>query len=935
MNASKAKAIKKSLFIFFLAASSFVNAQNISINNTGTAADPSAMLDISSNSKGLLIPRMTKTQRAAIAVPKNGLLVYDSSTASFWFYKQNQWQELASNTTTSDSSLTYGQQTGTIPSYNLNAITHNTIVSDSSGFIYDSGGPAGNYGNNEDYVIAVYSTIANIIGYKVQVISNSLENPFDTLSIQTGGAFPILEILTGTQIANYTFDNGPFIVHFKSNASNTAAGFKIRWDVIFPPSVPTSNPPMAGWYYSPEKLAMHGGYNFNSQWNNNNSGFTSFNYGYGNKAGGDYATALGYYTNAPGKYATALGHLTSAWGDHSIAMGENTYSSGIASTAFGSYTTAQGDYSTASGTYTSALGYLSTTWGTTTVASGYNATAFGSFTTASQNNAVAWGTQSSASGFSSTAFGTSASASGSNAVSIGVSTIASGDQSMALGSRVSTNSMMGSFAIGDGFSYATPLNNDAENQMLMRFGGGYKFHLTNALLAMTIDPDGNVGIGTSTPLARLHVTDNSVLFSATGNLPGQVGAPPVSGAGRRAMWYVDKAAFRTGYVDGTQWNQNSIGDYSFASGNNTTASGSYAFAIGNGTNASGTSSTAMGYISSATGISSTALGQGASASGLYSTAIGYNTIASGSASTAIGSNAIASGNASTVIGESITARSAYETVFGSWNIDYTPSNPFGWSGTDRLFVVGNGTGTGTGVASSNALTVLKNGNMGIGKSNPLNKVHIVNGVSGATAFSPAFTPLVVENNGHTYINLISPEANETAILFGKPSSAAHGVIMYNNASTLNGFQFRTNLNVTRMIIDNAGNVGINTIAPGEKLEVNGNIKCVLLMQTSDSRLKRDIVPIQNSLEKIKQLNGYNYYWKNEARGNSLQTGVLAQEVQRSFPNLVKEDAQGMLSVNYSGLIPVLIESIKEQQHLIEKQQLQIDELKKIVEKLVR
>ena len=52
--------------------------------------------------------------------------------------------------------------------------------------------------------------------------------------------------------------------------------------------------------------------------------------------------------------------------------------------------------------------------------------------------------------------------------------------------------------------------------------------------------------------------------------------------------------------------------------------------------------------------------------------------------------------------------------------------------------------------------------------------------------------------------------------------------------------------------------------------------------------------------------------------NNLQSGVIAQEVQKIFPHLVTTSAEGSLSVNYIGLIPVLIESIKEQQHQIEK-----------------
>ena len=95
----------------------------------------------------------------------------------------------------------------------------------------------------------------------------------------------------------------------------------------------------------------------------------------------------------------------------------------------------------------------------------------------------------------------------------------------------------------------------------------------------------NVGIGTTTPVARLHVTDSSVLFSAAGNLPAITGNPPISNLGRRMMWYADKAAFRAGYVDGTQWDKDSIGNYSFASGNNSKAKGIYSTALGWSSNA--------------------------------------------------------------------------------------------------------------------------------------------------------------------------------------------------------------------------------------------------------------------------------------------------------------------------------------------------------------
>jgi len=70
----------------------------VSINTTGTAPDPSAMLDISSTSKGVLIPRMTSNQRNAIETSQAGLLVYDTETESFWYYNNTAetWVEIGS-----------------------------------------------------------------------------------------------------------------------------------------------------------------------------------------------------------------------------------------------------------------------------------------------------------------------------------------------------------------------------------------------------------------------------------------------------------------------------------------------------------------------------------------------------------------------------------------------------------------------------------------------------------------------------------------------------------------------------------------------------------------------------------------------------------------------------------------------------------------------
>ena len=122
--------------------------------------------------------------------------------------------------------------------------------------------------------------------------------------------------------------------------------------------------------------------------------------------------------------------------------------------------------------------------------------------------------------------------------------------------------------------------------------------------------------------------------------------------------------------------------------------------------------------------------------------------------------------------------------------------------------------------------------------------------------------------------------------------------------------------------------------PDIGLKGDGNaILTGTLTQNSDARLKTNIHPLGNVLSRLTSLNGYSYKWKNEQLDQSTQIGLLAQEVENNFPELVKENDKGVKSVNYSGLIPVLIESIKEQQKMINQQNEMILELKKKVERL--
>ncbi len=131
-----------------------------------------------------------------------------------------------------------------------------------------------------------------------------------------------------------------------------------------------------------------------------------------------------------------------------------------------------------------------------------------------------------------------------------------------------------------------------------------------------------------------------------------------------------------------------------------------------------------------------------------------------------------------------------------------------------------------------------------------------------------------------------------------------------------------------------GRVGIGTTTPAQLLDVNGNIAVSgTTVHTSDVRYKTNVITLPHALEQVQKLRGVRYNWKasdfpDKNFGERSQIGVIAQEVESIFPELVYEDADGFKSVDYSHITPILIEAIKEQQQIIEEQRAEITTLKK-------
>jgi hypothetical protein len=120
----------------------------------------------------------------------------------------------------------------------------------------------------------------------------------------------------------------------------------------------------------------------------------------------------------------------------------------------------------------------------------------------------------------------------------------------------------------------------------------------------------------------------------------------------------------------------------------------------------------------------------------------------------------------------------------------------------------------------------------------------------------------------------------------------------------------------RVTFTDFGDVGIGTTAPSYKLDVEGDIQCTNLHETSDDRLKTDVTTLTDALNKVEKLRGVSFKWNDEAvligatKGEN-QIGVLASEVEQVYPELVSSPEVGYKSVDYTKLTAVLIEAVKE------------------------
>ncbi|MBP7174027.1 MAG: tail fiber domain-containing protein [Cloacibacterium sp.] len=206
-------------------------------------------------------------------------------------------------------------------------------------------------------------------------------------------------------------------------------------------------------------------------------------------------------------------------------------------------------------------------------------------------------------------------------------------------------------------------------------------------------------------------------------------------------------------------------------------------------------------------------------------------------------------------------------------------------------------------------------------------------------------------NGTARVRILDPSteaadkfvvADANGVLKTKDASALPANNIYTSDGTISANRIVTVADTGSLVFQKpAGSTTTN-----EVVNVLGTVKTTAIDLNSDQRLKENIKTLDSTTSTLSALRPVSYHWnkKGKAKGgdDKLQYGFIAQEVEKVLPHLVNTDKEGYKSVNYIEVIPVLTKALQEeklrndsQEAKLNAQQKEIDELKKLVEKLTK
>lgn len=793
-----------------------VFSQSLSINTDGSSAHASAMLDIKSNTKGLLIPRLTKAEKNAVAAPATGLLIYQTGPDStgFYYYQNSRWTWMTDHNKTDSAYWGLHGNMNITPPAASNSVPINyatdtylgTLESQDLSFVAGGnellrlkqvplGGLVGISNRSPEYGLDLRlsdpSPVTDIVG--MRIVSSSL---FDLNNSNN--------IFKGLAIGNNKANPNETVIW--NHANNLDAMIRIGFDVFSPAGRPAVNINQYGlgiYQRTPHyALDMHS--------------FSQF-------------APASNLTNKNGVRITYSNQENQPDEVKGLFMGvdrNNTFKSYL-----WNYADGFGGNSSTRAIYFGIGGDMD-----------YNANLA---TMEMQDGKITMGRIISPDFFFPS--------------TLNIQT------DYATGVAKNGISIMKHISTQESGYFGTDLD---DNLNVYKYGGGKILIAGNPLdIPVTVSPNNFVGIKTLTPNADLQFADtyanNKIVLHNNfwGNLPNNEHNFYGFGVNAETLRY--------------QVPQSST-DHVFFSGNITNTASAELMRI-----------TGDGFV----GINNN---NPQAPLQFAEGPVNRKLVLSGFANN--DNNFLGFGN-------SIEGGLRYQVPYGNY---------------DHVFYKGDNVGS----TSTELLRVLGTGDVGIGAFLP-------------SAYGHGGTNRIVEIK-----NSLSGAADVQShlILSSAGSSGSLGGITW--AGTNLAGEQRTGyigniyetVNQTKLSFFTRSNTGILA----ERFYIQGTGNAWLqgtLTQASDARLKQNIQPLRSVLNKLEQLNGYTYNWINDQRDTEEQIGLLAQEVQKNYPQLVKQNDKGELSVNYSGLVPVLLEGIKEQQKQMETLKQQLNEQRKMIEEL--
>ena len=552
--------------------------------------------------------------------------------------------------------------------------------------------------------------------------------------------------------------------------------------------------------------------------------------------------------------------------------------------------------------------------GTNSMAMGYRSISKGDYSQAMGYNAEALG-------INSTAIGNYAIAKMPNSFAIGDSAIAEGIGSFAIGSvgrdTLGVSTVNPAKALGD-YSFAFGLGTIADNRTAFAFGS----NTTASGVSSTAFGHESVAGGQFSVAGGYHALAYgraSVAFGdyaiAQGEYSVAFGDSYVSGFASFAAGAINDVYGSTSMAIGSENYIPAAGSGAIALGSQNASRNNSTVAIGYRNDAVNTGNVAIGYENLSDGNTSFAIGYNTTSSGTFSMAFGNQTEALGSNSYVFGNQSIASGNDSYAFGKGVEASGLYS------------------------FAVALNDETGTIVSQDNTMAIM-GGRVGIGVASPTDTLEVAgnlnlnNGISSGTALSVNSAQAIWFNGsyfswgsggGANYF------ADEIGIGTSAPGKKLHlvQVNLANSGLRIAKYGNSTYWDIGVRNINNKFAFYFGATLKAEIDDLDGSYDV-----GSDRRLKKEIVELGSVLNKVVQLKPSSFYFKDAGELDPKSIGFIAQDVELIFPELINEFEKNGITykgLTYDDFAVLSIQAVKDLNNRLEEevsnQNIEISELK--------